>query len=230
MSAINWVAFGGILVDLVLISIVISNAFWGYRRGLVNVIFQVLAFIVSLLIMFVLYKPVANTIMKNTSLDERLTVAIASNLSGTTLANGNLIDAEQSNISTSVVNLINSFVTEALHKAETNVVGYVSGQLARMMIYTGTMLALFIISRTLLVIVRFVAELIGNLPIIKMFNKSGGLIFGVIKGFIIAYAILAVLSVISPLISQIGIISAIQDSTFGSAMYNNNILLKLFFK
>lgn len=215
MSAINWVAFGGILVDLVLISIVISNAFWGYRRGLVNVIFQVLAFIVSLLIMFVLYKPVANTIMKNTSLDERLTVAIASNLSGTTLADGNLIDAEQSNISTSVVNLINSFVTEALHKAETNVVGYVSGQLARMMIYTGTMLALFIISRTLLVIVRFVAELIGNLPIIKMFNKSGGLIFGVIKGFIIAYAILAVLSVISPLISQIGIISAIQDSTFG---------------
>lgn len=230
MSAINWVAFGGILVDLVLISIVISNAFWGYRRGLVNVIFQVLAFIVSLLIMFVLYKPVANTIMKNTSLDERLTVAIASNLSGTTLADGNLIDAEQSNISTSVVNLINSFVTEALHRAETNVVGYVSGQLARMMIYTGTMLALFIISRTLLVIVRFVAELIGNLPIIKMFNKSGGLIFGVIKGFIIAYAILAVLSVISPLISQIGIISAIQDSTFGSAMYNNNILLKLFFK
>ena len=230
MSAINWVAFGGILVDLVLISIVISNAFWGYRRGLVNVIFQVLAFIVSLLIMFVLYKPVANTIMKNTSLDERLTAAIASNLSGTTLADGNLIDAEQSNISTSVVNLINSFVTEALHRAETNVVGYVSGQLARMMIYTGTMLALFIISRTLLVIVRFVAELIGNLPIIKMFNKSGGLIFGVIKGFIIAYAILAVLSVISPLISQIGIISAIQDSTFGSAMYNNNILLKLFFK
>lgn len=230
MSAINWVAFGGILVDLVLISIVISNAFWGYRRGLVNVIFQVLAFIVSLLIMFVLYKPVANTIMKNTSLDERLTVAIASNLSGTTLADGNLIDAEQSNISTSVVNLINSFVTEALHKAETNVVGYVSGQLARMMIYTGTMLALFIISRTLLVIVRFVAELIGNLPIIKMFNKSGGLIFGVIKGFIIAYAILAVLSVISPLISQIGIISAVEDSTFGSAMYNNNILLKLFFK
>lgn len=230
MSAINWVAFGGILVDLVLISIVISNAFWGYRRGLVNVIFQVLAFIVSLLIMFVLYKPVANTIMKNTSLDERLTVAIASNLSGTTLADGNLIDAEQSNISTSVVNLINSFVTEALHNAEANVVGYVSGQLARMMIYTGTMLALFIISRTLLVIVRFVAELIGNLPIIKMFNKSGGLIFGVIKGFIIAYAILAVFSVISPLISQIGIISAIQDSTFGSAMYNNNILLKLFFK
>ena len=229
MSVINWITFGGILVDLVIISIIISNAFWGYRRGLVNVIFQVLAFIVSLLIMFVLYKPVANTIMNATSLDETLSEAIASNLTGTTLEDGNLINAEQSNISTSVVELINSFVTEALNRAESDVVGYVSNQLARMMIYTGTMLLLFIVSRALLVLVRFVAELIGNLPIIKMFNKSGGLIFGVIKGFVIAYAILAILSVLSPIISQFGIISAIHDSTFGSAMYNNNILLNLFF-
>ena len=229
MSVINWVAFGGILVDLVIISIIISNAFWGYRRGLVNVIFQALAFIVSLLIMFVLYKPVANTIMNATSLDETLSSAIASNLTGTTLEDGELLNAEQSNISTSVVNLINSFVTEALNKAETDVVAYASNQLAKVMIYTGTMLLLFIVSRTLLVFVRFVAELIGNLPIIKMFNKSGGLIFGVIKGFVIAYAILAILSVLSPIISQIGIISAIQASTLGSAMYNNNILLNLFF-
>lgn len=229
MSVINWVAFGGILVDLVIISIIISNAFWGYRRGLVNVIFQALAFIVSLLIMFVLYKPVANTIMNATSLDETLSSAIASNLTGTTLEDGELLNAEQSNISTSVVNLINSFVTEALNKAETDVVAYASNQLAKVMIYTGTMLLLFIVSRTLLVFVRFVAELIGNLPIIKMFNKSGGLIFGVIKGFVIAYAILAILSVLSPIISQIGIISAIQDSILGSAMYNNNILLNLFF-
>ena len=229
MSVINWVAFGGILVDLVIISIIISNAFWGYRRGLVNVIFQALAFIVSLLIMFVLYKPVANTIMNSTSLDETLSSAIASNLTGTTLEDGELLNAEQSNISTSVVNLINSFVTEALNRAETDVVAYASNQLAKVMIYTGTMLLLFIVSRTLLVFVRFVAELIGNLPIIKMFNKSGCLIFGVIKGFVIAYAILAILSVLSPIISQIGIISAIQDSTLGSAMYNNNILLNLFF-
>lgn len=227
---INWVAFGGILVDLVIISIIISNAFWGYRRGLVNVIFQVLAFAVSLIIMFVLYKPVANMIMENTSLDENLSAAIAGNLSGTTLSDGNLIDVNQTNISASVVNLINSFVTEALNKAESNVIGYVSEQLARMMIYTGTMLGLFIISRLLLVIVRFVAELIGNLPIIKLFNKSGGLIFGILKGFVIVYAILAILSVLSPIISKLGIISSIQDSILGSSMYNNNVLLKLFFK
>jgi uncharacterized membrane protein required for colicin V production len=229
MSAINWVAFGGILVDLVIIGIIISNAFWGYRRGLVNVIFQALAFIVSLLIMFVLYKPVANMIMANTSLDETLSAAIEANLTGTTLADGNLIEAEQSNISTSVVDLINSFVTEALQKAEANVMGYVSAQLAKTMIYTGTMLVLFIVSRFLLVFVRFLAELIGNLPIIKTINKSGGLVYGIIKGFVVIYAVLALLSVVSPFASQLGIIAAIQDSQLGSAMYNNNFILKFFF-
>ena len=126
--------------------------------------------------------------------------------------------------------MINSFVTEALNKTEANVIGYVSGQLAIMMIYTGTMLGLFIVSRLLLTIVRFVAELIGNLPIIKLFNKSGGLVFGILKGFVIVYAILAILSVLSPIISQLGIISSIQDSILGNSMYNNNVLLKLFFK
>ena len=42
MGVINWVAFGGILVDLVIISILISNSYWGYRRGLVAVLFKIL--------------------------------------------------------------------------------------------------------------------------------------------------------------------------------------------
>ena len=44
MGVINWVAFGGILVDLVIISIIISSTYWGYRKGLVGVIFKVLVF------------------------------------------------------------------------------------------------------------------------------------------------------------------------------------------
>ena len=44
MGIINWVAFGGILVDLVIISIIISSIYWGYRRGLVAAIFKILVF------------------------------------------------------------------------------------------------------------------------------------------------------------------------------------------
>lgn len=230
MGVINWVAFGGILVDLVIISIIISSIYWGYRRGLVAVVFKILVFIISLLIVFLLYKPVSNSIMAKTQLDEKLASAIASNLSGTTLNDGNLLEPTESNFSAATVELINDFVKEALEQNVSDAVGYVSVQLAQFMIRVGTMLLLLIISRFFLLFIRFAAELLANLPFIKMFNKSGGLIYGVIKGFLVVYLILAVFSIISPLISSWGIISAIEDSTLGSKMYNNNIIVNIITK
>lgn len=230
MGVINWVAFGGILVDLVIISMIISSIYWGYRRGLVAVIFKILVFIISLLIVFLLYKPVSNWVMTNTQFDEKLASLIQSNLEGTTLADGNLLEPSESNFSAAVVDMINDFVEEALQKNVDNAVEYVSVQLAQFMIRVGTMLILLIVSRFFLIFIRFAAELIANLPFIKLFNKSGGLIYGVVKGFFLVYLILAVFSVISPIISSWGIIDAIQDSTLGSKMYNNNIIVNIITK
>lgn len=230
MGIINWVAFGGILVDLVIISVLISNSYWGYRKGLISVLFKLLTFIVSLLIVFLLYKPVSTSIIDNTQLDEKLATAIRANLEGTTLADGKLLEPTDSNFSAAVVEMINSFVNEALKIAEIDPVGYVSEQLSYFMIRVGTMLMLFIISRFLLLFVRFAAELIGSLPIIKMFNKTGGLVYGIVKGFFTVYLILAVFSIASPLISSWGVISAIEDSTIGKKMYNDNILVNIVMK
>ena len=83
----NLIAAAGILVDLVIISIIISNAFWGYRRGLVNLITSLLAFIISLIIVLVLYKPVANMVMERTEIDEKLSQSIEDNLTGINFLN-----------------------------------------------------------------------------------------------------------------------------------------------
>ena len=231
MGIINWVAFGGVLIDLVIISVIISNSYWGYRRGLVGVLFKVLVFLLSLLIMVLLYKPVSNTIMEKTELDEWLSEKIAQNISGTTLEKGELLTYEQNtNISTGLIDILNSFITEALQKSASNVVGYVSSNLAVGMIRIGTMLGLLIVSRFFLFFIRFVAEFIANLPFIKIFNKTGGLVFGVIKGFLTVYVILAVFSIASPLISNWGVIDAVQDSTLGKKMYNDNIIIDVVLK
>ena len=92
------------------------------------------------------------------------------------------------------------------------------------------MLLLFIISRFFLLFIRFAAELIGNLPIIKMFNKSGGLVYGVVKGFLTIYVVLAIFSIASPIIQDWGVIDAVQDSTFGSKMYNDNVIINIVLK
>lgn len=232
MGVINWVAFGGVLVDLVIISIIISNAFWGYRRGLVGVLFKILTFVISIIIMFVLYKPASKAIIEKTSIDEWLTEKISQSIEGTTLQDGNLLeyDGENSTISKGMVDILNSFITEALNKSASNVVLYVSENLAYGMIKIGTMLLLFMISRFFLIFIRFAAELIGNLPIIKMFNKSGGLVYGVVKGFLTIYVVLAIFSIASPIIQDWGVIDAVQDSTFGSKMYNDNVIINIVLK
>ena len=225
-------AFGGVLVDLVIISIIISNTFWGYRRGLVGVMFKLLVFIVSLIIMFILYKPMSNAIISKTQLDEWLAEKIAQNIEGTTLADGELLEynEETTAMSEGVVNILNSFVSEALDKSVSNVVEYVSTNIAVGMIRIGSMIILLILSRFILLFIRFAAELIGNLPFVRMFNKSGGLVYGILKGFLTTYIILAVFAVASPLIQDWGVIDSIQDSTFGSKMYNNNIITNIVLK
>ena len=119
---------------------------------------------------------------------------------------------------------------EALKKSASNVVEYVSQSIAIKMIRVGTILLLFIVSRFFLLFIRFLAEIIANLPIIKMFNRSGGLIYGIIKGFLIVYIILGVFSLASPLIANWGVLDAIQDSTLGRKMYNDNIIISFISK
>lgn len=232
MTALNLVAFGGILVDLVIISMLILNAFWGYRKGLVSVVFKIITFIISLLIVFVLYKPVSQSIINSTELDEKLAIALEENLTGLTIAEGSnevFTVTGTNTVSEGMVELIESFVREALETSAANPVRYVANKLSVFMIQTGTFLLLFILSRGVLLFVRFAAELIANLPIIKMFNKSGGLIYGILKGFFMIYLILAVFSLISPIIYEYGIIQSILDSSLGSNMYNNNLILNVFF-
>lgn len=231
MGVINWSAAGGIICDLVLISILLSSTALGYRKGLVGVLYKIIAFVVSLIIVFVLYKAVAQIIIDNTQLDEKLAVAIETKLSGAKIDDaGNIIADRDSNIPINVINFVNSLVKDTVETKKAEAVTYISNELSIFMVRTGTMIVLFIVSNVLLWFLRSVLEVIANLPIISLFNKSGGIIYGVIKGFLIIYLILAIASLLSPLFSNGAILRAINQSYFGSRMYNNNILLNFVLK
>lgn len=217
-----------ILIDLVIISIILSTTYIGYRRGLISVMFKIFVFLVSLIIVFILYRPVANFIINNTQLDENISNAIRVNLEGAVIKDGKIVEApENSKISTSAANLINSFATDAVNNAEEDAIEYVSIQLAEWIIRVGTMLGIYMISRIVLYFVKFASEIIANLPLLKTFNKAGGFIYGAIKGLLIVYLILTVFCIISPLLNSWGVIDSIEKSKIGSLMYNNNIILNI---
>lgn len=224
------ISISGVIVDLIIISIIITTSYLSYKRGLSSVLYSIIAVVISIMIMFALYKPVSNTIISNTNLDENIANGIKNVLPEGLVNNGETINENSSEYSKGSTKLINGYVQEAVQKSESDVVGYVSLQLAYFLIRILTMIILYIVSRIILVIIRFATNIISNLPIIKTFDKGGGLIYGVIKSFLIVFVILAILSAFSPIISSWGVIGAIERSYIGKALYNNNFLLNLIMK
>lgn len=231
MGIINFVGHSNILVDIIIIAIIGANAYYGYVRGLVNVFLKIIMFIVSIAIMFVLYKPVSNIIINNTSADEFISYQISQNISNINFDNSQFLDYDENkNLSEGVVNKLNQLIKDAMKKSTTNIIEQISQNLSIEIIRALTMLGLFIIARIILFFVKITANFITKLPILKTLNRSGGLVYGFLKGLLITYIILAVFSITSPLIYNWGIIDAINTSHLGKIMYNDNFIINTLLK
>ena len=182
----------GILIDLFIVLIILSISYMGYRKGLTSVLYKIIVFIVSLLIVFVLYKPVANIVIKNTKIDDNIATTIKNVLPENIVNAESKIEENDSKISNGSMELINKYISEAIEKSEQNIVNYVATKLSYIVVQIGTIIVLYIPSNIILFVLKFAIDIVAKLPIISTFNQAGGLIYGVIKSFLIIYIILLV--------------------------------------
>ena len=213
----------GIIVDLIIVGILVLCMFLGYKRGLTGSLLKIVTFILALIIAFILFKPVSNFIINNTKLDENLESSIKSMF----------LEVEEndtsSNMPTAMTDYINKVIEDAADDAKTAVVETAARDVAISIINLGVVIVVYIIARIILIFVKGIASLITKLPVIKQFDKLGGIIFGLLKALVIIYVILAIISFVSPVITDSGVIDAINQSFIGKGMYNNNILLEIVF-
>lgn len=220
-----------IIIDLVILGILILCIALGYHKGLTGSLLKIVSFVLALVIAFVLFKPVSNFIINNTNWDENLEQGIRNVIveNEETTNSEEAKDDENQDMPTVMIEYINKTVEEAGNDAKEAVADVAAKNVATIIINAGVWIGLFIIARIILFFVKGLASLITKLPVIKQFDKLGGIIYGMIEAVIIIYGILAILSFVSPLVANSGIIDAVQNSFVGSAMYNNNLLLKLIF-
>ena len=213
----------GIIVDLIIVGILVLCIFLGYKRGLTGSLLKIVTFILALIIAFILFKPVSNFIINNTELDENLESSIKSMF----------LEVEEngtdSNMPTAITDYINKVIEGAANDAKTAVVETAARDVAISIINLGVVIVVYIIARIILIFVKGIASLITKLPVIKQFDKLGGIIFGLLKALVIIYVILAIISFVSPIITESGVIDAINQSFIGKGMYNNNLLLEIIF-
>lgn len=219
----------GIIIDLVIVGIFIACVGMGYFKGLTGSLLKIVSFVLALVIAFVLFKPVANFVIDHTNWDENLEQAIKEMLIEDTKQEEVQKENEEQSMPDAIMNYINEAVEQAGTDAKNAIVETTARNVAVTIINSAVLIALFLISRIVLILVKGLANIITKIPVIKQVDKLGGIIYGVLEFLVILYIILAIISFISPMIAGTGIIKGIQDSFLGSRFYNNNLLLKIIF-
>ncbi len=214
-----------IIMDLIIVGIFAVSIFFGYQKGLTKCVIKIFSFVIALILAAILFKPVSNLVMKNTQIEDKIKEAVI-NLVGDDIAIHGKIE-EDTNLPKAMVNYINKAVEEAETEARENIVPVVAENIATTTINVGVAIGLFLVIRIGLIFVSALSSLFTDLPIVKQFDKTGGIIYGLLKAFVIVSVLLAILSFISPMIEQTGIIVAIHKSFIGSLLYDHNILLNI---
>lgn len=209
-----------IIVDLVILGIFILCIIMGYVRGLTGSLIKIVSFVLSLIIAFVLFIPISNLIIDNTQIDENIEQTIREMIVGNT--------EEEQKMPEAITDYITEQVENASDSAKEAIADNTAREVSLTIVKAGTWIVLFIVARILLILLRFITSLIAKLPVIKQFDKLGGIIYGILEGLIIIYVILAIISFVSPMMNGI-LANAIEESYVGSMMYNNNLLLKIIF-
>lgn len=213
----------GIFLDIVFLAIFILSVFIGYKKGLINVAFNLCAFLVSIVLTWILFTPVSNIIIKNTNFDDNIKNAIIEK--GVIVIDENEPKKQDNQINKYIKEYVYTPIKDTANNAIEETATIVSQKVVAIVVAIG----LFIVIRIALIFLKFIAEGIANLPIIKQFNKAGGTMYGVIRGAFIIYIILAVLFFIMSVNNSGVIAETINSSIISKYLYTHNIILDLIF-
>ncbi len=210
----------GIILDIVILAILILSIVMGYKKGLIGVVFSLCALIVAIIVTIILYNPITNLVIKNTQIDDNIKNAI--------IENGIIekSESEDKDEKKQLNEYIQKYVTDGVTDATNNAIEKTAGVVAEKVVSVGVAICLFVVVRIALILLKFIAEGIAELPIIKQCNKAGGIAYGVLRGMIVIYGLLALAFFILSLTNSQTIGNTIDSSIVTKFLYTHNIFLR----
>lgn len=195
----------GLIIDIAIIAIVVLSIFLGYRKGLVALSIQLFAFIIAVVITFILYQPITNFIVNATGIDEAIQNSI--------LEKANDIMQEDSEMSNTIVEEVkNDMLPETARTISINIITFV------------VVIVLFLLVKIGLRFVTAMANLVAKLPILKQANELGGIIYGFIRGLLIIYVILLVVNISGEISPENSVYKSVNETNLGKFMMKYNVL------
>lgn len=220
----------GIIVDVIVFIIIAGNAVAGYKMGMTRVIFNIFSSLIAIILVFILYKPVSNYIFDHTKMAQNLENAIVENLSEYLKNEEETAVSNKEETNNMLAMFMGQDMNEMVQNTTDSIVTNTSKQIAYRIVSGAVFLILFTVIRLALYLLKNYADFLANLPFIRVINSSGGMIYGVVKGFLLVYVVFAIISFMMPMIGDTIIVQAIDEAFIGSKMFQSNIILNVIFK
>ncbi len=215
-----------IVLDIVALVLIVLAVLEGRRKGFVKMLWKVAAWILTLILVMVLIKPVTDWAMTTDNVQ-----GIVTNITETvenSLVKSN-IDVFTPEAISEATNIPAAFIpaqtVAQMGEDFTAAVLSLAGTVALTVIKIAVGLILFILIRILLSIAFRILNLVAKLPIINGVNKLLGMVMGFINIMFILYIVLGIATLYIEPQSQWDIV--INNTYLVKNLYNNNILLSL---
>lgn len=215
---------------VIVIATLIFCSWRGRKKGFVKTAFTIFSTIIAILITLWISPYVSKWIKSSDGLNEYVNRRVSENI--TTDDVGDSISEEVNYIEKMKVP---SIIKDSLIKNKTPDVyeamnvntfkGYVVQLISTFIISVAVFLAIWIIVKIILSIISTTLDLVTSLPIIGDIDRIGGLLAGLVNGFLVIWIGLLLVTVFAN--TQLGQILFLQinDSQFLSVIYNHNLIL-----
>ena len=216
-----------ILLDVIVIGTLVLFMYLGYRRGLIRTVFSLASFALAIFLSIYLYPIVAewlratpvytalkDYIIRTMGLDE-VVYNHATGLIETLPLPEVLRNALMLNNTPDMFELLNVQTIEE----------YVAGFFAGMAINIIAMVLVFIIVRLILGFLASFLDIVGRLPVIRHFNRGGGLIVGILQGVIVIWIGLALMNLffLDPTTPEL--VRLLEESLIAGWVYEHNPIM-----
>ena len=212
-----------IAIDIFIVSFILLSIFLGYRKGLTKALIRIASFILALVISIILFKPVSMFVINSTDWDDKLEQTIKNSILNYNIQE-NKAKQNNENVPKVMMEYINDMAEKTGNQAREVIAETMSKEITITIINISVIFILFIASKIILLFVKGLANLITKIPVIKQIDKAGGVVYGLLEALLVIYALLAVISFISPMLGNF--VKDLQKSIIGNMMYNNNLILK----
>lgn len=197
------------ILDIILIILFVFMMLYGYMNGCIKIVAKLVSLVLALVLAYLLAGTMGEYI-SSTSFGESIQTSIERNVLN------QLVESENSTI---VLMLQEKLGLENEQTLVQKIIDYV---------FVGIgFVVVFIVARIVLWIAQKILESIFELPVLKAFNKLGGIITAAALFIIEVSVILAVIKSISAISFMNSVVNIIQSSVITKALYDHNIFTNL---